>query len=184
MIPPADQAMAVSRNFFLPPTSEANTIDVNKIQTQTRLLQDAHMLQQLEQSYDIDQFLNNPSPIDETVINFTDNITHSLGDALRSTPCEYPSSAAQTPKRSHRRPKRLSRQNTASSVGGSSVSRKSKCCYLCGATDTPRWQESGLGSRLFCNVCGLLHSKKLMVRKRLAESSRGDTMSTTDSASS
>jgi hypothetical protein len=143
------------------------------------------MLQQVQQSYDIDQFLNNPSPVDETVINFADNITQALGDALRSTPCGYSSSVAHTPKRSHRRPKRLSRQNTAnstSSVGGSSVSRKSKRCYLCGVTDTPRWQESGFGSRLFCNVCGLLHSKKSIVRKHLAQSSRGDSMSTTDSA--
>jgi hypothetical protein len=33
MILPADETLAVSRNFFLPPTSGANTIDVNKIQT-------------------------------------------------------------------------------------------------------------------------------------------------------
>ncbi|RGP74112.1 transcription factor [Fusarium sporotrichioides] len=181
MIPPADETMALSRNFFLPPASGANTIDASKIQT-TKLLQDAHVLQQLQQSYDIDQFLNNPSPIDETTVTFAqDNITQALGDALRSTPYEYPSSDARTPKRSHRRPKRLSRQNTANSAS-SVVSRKSKRCYLCGVTDTPRWQESGFGSRLFCNVCGLLHDKKLIVRKRLAQSSRGDSMSTTDSA--
>ncbi|EYB24516.1 hypothetical protein FG05_07830 [Fusarium graminearum] len=182
MMPPADEIPAVSRNFFLPPAVGAtSTLDAKKIQT-TKLLQDAHMLQQLEQSYHIDQFLNNPSPIDETTITFADNITQALGDALRSTPYEYPSSDAPTFKRPHRRPKRLSRHNTASSVGGSSVSRKSKRCYLCGTTDTPRWQEAGLGSRLFCNVCGLLHSKKLTMRKHLAQSSRGDTMSTTDSA--
>jgi hypothetical protein len=144
------------------------------------------MLRQLEQSYDIDQFLNNPSPVDETTINFADNITQALGDALRSTPYENPSSAAHTPKRPHRRPTRLSRQNTAtssSSVGESSVSRKkSTRCYLCGVTDTPRWQESGFGSRLLCNVCGLLHSKKRIARKHLLQSSRGDSMSTTDSS--
>jgi hypothetical protein len=33
MIPPADETMALSRNFFLPPASGANTVDANKIQT-------------------------------------------------------------------------------------------------------------------------------------------------------
>ncbi|RGP78977.1 transcription factor [Fusarium longipes] len=161
----------------------ANNVDANKIQT-TKLLQDAHMLRQLQQSYDIDQFLNNPSPVGEATIDFANNITQALGDALRSTPYEDPSSAAQTPKRPHRRPKRLSRHNTAnstSSVGGSSVSRKTKRCYQCGVTDTPRWQGSGFGSRLLCNVCGLLHSKRIE-RKHIVQFSRGDSMSTTDSA--
>lgn len=138
-------------------------------------------MRQLAQSHDIDQFLNNPSPIDEATIDFAEDITKAFGDALRSTPL---STGTETPQRPARRPKRLSRQstaNSASSVGGSSARRKSKRCYLCGVADSPRWQESGFGSRLFCNVCGLLHSKRI-VRKHAVQFSLGDTASTTDSA--
>lgn len=138
-------------------------------------------MRQLAQSHDIDQFLNNPSPIDEATIDFAEDITKAFGDALRSTPL---STGTETPQRPARQPKRLSRQstaNSASSVGGSSARRRSKRCYLCGVADSPRWQESGFGSRVFCNVCGLLHSKRV-VRKHAVQFSLGDTASTTDSA--
>jgi len=138
-------------------------------------------MRQLAQSRDIEDFLNNPSPIDEATIDFADDVTITLGNALRATPLL---TDTETPKRPGRRPKRLSLQSTAnstSSVGGSSVKRKSKRCYLCGVADSPRWQESGFGSRLFCNVCGLLHSKRV-VRKSHVQFSLGDTASTTDSA--
>jgi hypothetical protein len=179
MIPSAEETLAESRNFFLPRAPTSANADANLIKT-TRLLQDAHAMRQLAQSHDIDQFLNNPSPVEAT-IDFAEDITRSLGDALRSTPLLMDT---ETPKRPSRRPKRLSRQstaNSASSVGGSSTRRKSKRCYLCGVADSPRWQESGFGSRVFCNVCGLLHSKRV-VRKPVVQFSLGDAASTTDSA--
>ncbi|KAJ4122926.1 hypothetical protein NW768_009916 [Fusarium equiseti] len=180
MLPPSDETMAESRNFFLPRTPSSNSADANIIQT-TKLLQDAHTLRQLAQSHDIDQFLNNPSPIDEATIDFADDITGALNDALRSTPLL---TDTQPLKRPAHRPKRLSRQsttNSTSSLGGSSTRRKSKRCYLCGVDDSPRWQETGFGNRVFCNVCGLLHSKRI-VRKHLGQSGRVGTASTTDSA--
>ncbi|KAJ4003744.1 hypothetical protein NW752_011167 [Fusarium irregulare] len=182
MIPSVEETLVEPRNFFLPraPTNANANADANLIHT-TKLLQDAHALRQLAQSHDIDQFLNNPSPIDEATIDFANDITSALGDALRATPLV---TDTDTPTRPGRRPKRLSRQSTAnsvSSVGGSSARRKSKRCCLCGVTNSPRWQEAGFGRRVFCNVCGLLHSKRI-VRKILVQSSRGDTASTTDSA--
>ncbi|KAM0193505.1 hypothetical protein ACHAPA_009394 [Fusarium lateritium] len=114
------------------------------------VLQDAHTLQKLAQSYDIAQFLNQTSATNNrdlsAIATLAGNISQALDEIVGCLPHGQAINDTDTkPKRS-----RSPLANTASP----------KRCYKCGVTETPRWRRSSPDCPRFCNVCSLVESKR------------------------
>ncbi|KAM0231511.1 hypothetical protein ACHAP5_011042 [Fusarium lateritium] len=161
---PQDPAQVESSNFFQRPgvNCSDNTTQTIKMQT---VLQDAHTLQKLAQSYDIAQFLNKASATDTcdllAIATLAGNISQALDEIVGCTP------HGQAIKDTDRKPKRSRSPLT--------YTASPKRCYKCGVTETPRWRRSSPGCPRFCNVCSLVESKRA---KRKESESKGASAST------
>jgi len=166
MIPPSPQDVAhvESANFFQRTSVGSSDKTSQTIKMQT-LLQDAHTLQKLAESYDIARFLNKPSATDDChlsdIATLARNISQALDDMIRCAPHQ------QATKDGDAKPKR----STSSTISTGSPKR----CYKCGVTETPRWRRISPGCPRLCNVCSLVESKRT-IRKH--SKSKGTSVST------
>ncbi|KAH7180017.1 uncharacterized protein B0J16DRAFT_374966 [Fusarium flagelliforme] len=161
---PQDMAQAESANFFQR-TSVGSSDKTNQTIKMQTLLQDAHTLQKLAESYDIAHFLNKASATDDCHISdiatLAGNISQALDEMVRSAPQE------QTIKHGDVKPRR-SRSPVTNMASP-------KQCYKCGVTDTPRWRRSSPGCPRLCNVCSLVESKRAI---RKYSKAKGTSVST------
>ncbi|KAJ4129163.1 hypothetical protein NW768_007698 [Fusarium equiseti] len=114
------------------------------------LLQDAHTLQKLAQSYDIAQFLNKTSATDAHQLSDIATLAGNISQALEEM--------ASCP--SHRRTLKDGNAKPKRSTSPTTIAESPKRCYKCGVTDTPRWRRSSPGCPPLCNVCSLVETKR------------------------